>query len=114
MYASYLLVVLAVFSDVLHNYFDYIVPTTALLGLFLQLSAVWLLSLKGIDRLLSASGALMLVLGFVLKLVDDSKVVCDPHSWLQLTAVFHVLVAASCFCSTRVQYRYFGRRVNGA
>ncbi|CAF0751887.1 unnamed protein product [Adineta ricciae] len=48
-------------------------------------------------------GALSLIIGVVSGQLDASKIVCWPHSWFQLHAVWHMCAA----CSVLAIYEYF-------
>lgn len=48
-------------------------------------------------------GALSLIIGVISGQLDASKIVCWPHSWFQLHAVWHMCAACSVFAT----YEYF-------
>jgi hypothetical protein len=79
--------------------------TAALVTIFI-LSECFQMNSKSIKKSqikLLGLGAITLVVGTVCGHLDASKIVCWPHSWFQLHAVWHVCAA----CSVLFAYEYF-------
>mmetsp|Transcript_50947 Transcript_50947/g.163040 ORF Transcript_50947/g.163040 Transcript_50947/m.163040 type:complete len:803 (+) Transcript_50947:144-2552(+) len=75
---AYLLWTIVVFSDLLHWAFPYVMAGLGLLAFFSQLFLA-IFILHGLERSVCLAACYTMVIGLLLKAVDDTKRFCNPH-----------------------------------